>query len=283
MVLYEFSGVSGWGPSSRRRMPTQARPSGRGDFSMAIAVFGHLAERIGRLWLAPGPTPPTASVRSDASTSSTSARSPATSSTGCSTSLLRTAATVAEAQHSADDATGEPFVPSRTMTRVPSHLRSRLVDALVVLPILAVVILGTAHIPVAADDRPMDALAYVCGVVGTLALVFWKRSPVVVVGIVGITTAVYVGRGYARARRCRRDPWHCSLSATPLPRRVGWILPQGCSPLPPSAAPGLQARRDHPSAVLVGWASAAVWPDSIAAPPDPPTTASVAPTPRSKR
>ena len=76
---------------------------------------------------------------------------------------------------------------------------TRLVDvALVVLPILAVVILGTIHIPVDADDRPMDALAYACGIVGTLSLVFWRHWPVAVVGVVAVTTAVYVGRGVRR-------------------------------------------------------------------------------------
>jgi len=57
MVLYEFSSgepeAAGELASAYSGAGGPARVVGRGDFSMTIAVLGHLAERIGRLWLAP--------------------------------------------------------------------------------------------------------------------------------------------------------------------------------------------------------------------------------------
>ncbi len=136
--------------------------------------------------------------------------------------------------------------------------RPRLVDVLVVLPILAVVILGTAHIPVDADDRPMDALAYVCGVVGTLALVFWRRWPVVVVGIVAITTAVYVGRGYAGGPALLPGPLALLAVGYATPRRVGWIAAAGYVAIAAVARLVFGDAEITQFLILVGWASAAV-------------------------
>ena len=103
------------------------------------------------------------------------------------------------------------------------------------------------HIPVDASDRPMDALAYVCGVVGTLALVFWRRWPVVVVGIVAITTAVYLGRGYAGGPALLPGPLALLAVGYPAPSRRLDRLPLATSPLQPSRA-GVRRRRDHPVA-----------------------------------
>jgi hypothetical protein len=57
MVLFEFTNGE---PELARELVAaysvaggRARVGGRGDFSMTIAVLGHIAERIGRLWLAP--------------------------------------------------------------------------------------------------------------------------------------------------------------------------------------------------------------------------------------
>jgi Ser/Thr protein kinase RdoA (MazF antagonist) len=58
MVLYEFSdGETAQALELAAAYADAGGPGrvvGRGDFSMTIAVLGHIAERIGRLWLAPG-------------------------------------------------------------------------------------------------------------------------------------------------------------------------------------------------------------------------------------
>jgi signal transduction histidine kinase len=127
-----------------------------------------------------------------------------------------------------------------------------------VLPILAIVLLGTANIPVDGDNRPMDALAYVCAVVGALALVFWRRWPVAVVGIVAISTAVYAGRGYAGGPALLPGPLALLAVGYGSPRRVAWIAAAGY------VATAAIARLVFGDAditqvlVLVGWAAAAV-------------------------
>jgi signal transduction histidine kinase len=81
---------------------------------------------------------------------------------------------------------------SRASSRWP-----RPVDIAAVAVVLAVVILGTRNIPVEADDREMDALAYGCGVVGAVAVLFWRKWPLGVAAVATLCMAVYHGREYA--------------------------------------------------------------------------------------
>jgi signal transduction histidine kinase len=131
-------------------------------------------------------------------------------------------------------------------------------DFVVVLPVLAVVLLGTANFPLEADDRPMDAVAYACGVIGALALAFWRRWPVHVVGTVAVTTAVYVGRGYAGGPALLPGPLALLALGYAAPRRVGWIA-AACYVATAAIARLVFGNADvTPLLVLVGWASAAV-------------------------
>ncbi len=142
--------------------------------------------------------------------------------------------------------------------RAASRRVPRLVDLALVVPVIAVVILGTIHIPVDPGDRPMDALAYVCGIVGAASLVFWRRSAVAVVGVVLITTAIYSARDYAGGPALLPGPLALLALGYTAPRRVGWI---GAASY---VVVTILVRFAADNAVLgellilVGWASAAV-------------------------
>ena len=94
--------------------------------------------------------------------------------------------------------------------------------------------------------------------VGTLALVFWRRWPVVVVGIVAITTAVYVGRGYAGGPALLPGPLALLAVGYATPRRVGWIAAAGYVAMAAVARLVFGDAEITQLLVLVGWASAAV-------------------------
>ena len=93
----------------------------------------------------------------------------------------------------------------------------------------------------------MGALAYVCGVVGALALAFWRHWPVLVVGIVAVTTAG------VRPGLVVTLPAPLALLALgyAAPRRVGWIAAAGVAAAVAAwcSAAGIQLL------VLIGWAS----------------------------
>ena len=140
----------------------------------------------------------------------------------------------------------------------PTSRAPRLVDVALVVPVLAIVILGTVNIPVEAGDRPMDALAYACGIVGALSLVFWRHWGVAVVGVVAVTTAVYAAREYAGGPALLPGPLALLALGYTAPRRIGWI---GAAGYVAVAAVARLALGDEDVAyllVVAGWASAAV-------------------------
>jgi signal transduction histidine kinase len=127
-----------------------------------------------------------------------------------------------------------------------------------VLPILAAVILGTMNIPVEAGDRPMDALAYACGIIGAVSLMFWRHWAIAVVGVIAVTTAVYTARDYAGGPALLPGPLALLALGYSAPRRVAWIGAAGY------VATAVVARLagGNPEfgelLIIVGWTSAAV-------------------------
>src|SRR6266508_3284501 len=133
----------------------------------------------------------------------------------------------------------------------------RPIDLLVV-PIIAIDIVGTAHLDLAADDRAVDALAYACGIAGAAVLVCWRRWAVAVTAVVAVTTAVYVARNYPGGPALLPGPLALVALGATTQRRVGWLGAAGY------VAVAIAARLVSGHAeliellVLVGWAGAAV-------------------------
>jgi signal transduction histidine kinase len=132
------------------------------------------------------------------------------------------------------------------------------VDLALVVPVLATVTLGTAHIPVEGGDRPMDALAYVCAIVGATSLVFWRRSAVAVVGVVLVTTAIYSARDYAGGPALLPGPLALLALGYTAPRRVGWIGAASYVVVTIVVRFAVDNAPLGELLVLVGWASAAL-------------------------
>jgi signal transduction histidine kinase len=143
-------------------------------------------------------------------------------------------------------------------SRAATGRAPRLLDVVLVVPVLVVVVLGTINIPVEPGDRPMDALAYACGIIGALSLVFWRHWAVVVVGVVAITTAVYSARDYAGGPALLPGPLALLALGATTPRRVGWIGAAGYVVIAVVTRLALGDADIGELLVLVGWASAAV-------------------------
>jgi signal transduction histidine kinase len=147
------------------------------------------------------------------------------------------------------------------MTEAERATRSRaprLVDVVLVLPILVIVILGTIHIPVEAGDRPMDALAYACGIIGAGSLLFWRHWGLAVVGIVAVTTAVYSAREYAGGPALLPGPLALLALGYTAPRRVGWIGAAGYVAVAVVVRLAVGDADLGPLLIIAGWAVAAV-------------------------
>lgn len=134
----------------------------------------------------------------------------------------------------------------------------RPIDLAVVAVVLALVLVGTANIDVDADNRPMDALAYACGVVGTLSLLLWRRAVVVVAAVVAVTTAVYAARNYAGGPALLPGPLALLALGYSTSRRVAWTGAAGYVVVAVLARLLLGNADFAELLVLVGWSSAAV-------------------------
>jgi signal transduction histidine kinase len=140
----------------------------------------------------------------------------------------------------------------------PASRAPRLVDVALAVPVLAIVILGTIHIPVETGDRPMDAIAYACGIIGALSLVFWRHWAVAVVGIVAVTTAVYSAREYAGGPALLPGPLALLALGYTAPRRVGWIGAAGYVAVAVAVRVAVGDAVLGELLIIVGWAFAAV-------------------------
>jgi signal transduction histidine kinase len=134
----------------------------------------------------------------------------------------------------------------------------RPVDVAVVAVVLTVVILGTIHVPVEAGDREKDALAFLCGIVGTVALLFWRRWPLHVTGVVAVTTAVYAARNYPDGPALLPGPLALLALGYAAPRRAGWLGAAGYVAVTVVARLTFGDWEWANVLILVGWATAAV-------------------------
>jgi signal transduction histidine kinase len=134
----------------------------------------------------------------------------------------------------------------------------RPLDVALVLPIIAAVILGTVHRDVEAGERAIDAVAYATGIVGAGSLAFWRRWSSVVTGIVAITTAVYVARGYDEGPALLPGPLALLALGYTTPRRIGWIGTAGYVAAAVAARLWAGDLAAGELLLAVGWASAAV-------------------------
>jgi signal transduction histidine kinase len=131
-------------------------------------------------------------------------------------------------------------------------------DLAMVVPVVAVVIVGTIHLPVEHGERPIDAIAYLCGIGGAVALAFWRRAPLFVLGIVAVTTAVYSARNYTGGPALLPGPLALLLVGYATPRRTGWIAAAGFVGVTMVARLWFGKLTIVEMLVLVGWSAAAV-------------------------
>jgi signal transduction histidine kinase len=107
--------------------------------------------------------------------------------------------------------------------RVIEHGWPHPLDIAGALAVVGIVILGTKNIDGVTDDRAMDWLAYAFGITGAVSLAFWRCWSVPVTGIVAVTFAVYVARGYTEGPSLLPGPLALLALGYGAQRRVGWI------------------------------------------------------------
>jgi signal transduction histidine kinase len=143
------------------------------------------------------------------------------------------------------------------MNTGPRPNAPRWVDVALVLPVLAVVVIGTSQMDVEPGERAPDWLAYVCGIVGVSALVFWRRWAIYVTGVVATTMFVYLARNYAGGPAHLAGPLSLLALGYTAPRRVAWA---GAAGLAAVAAVGgvIGSGFGLQQVIAFGWGYAAV-------------------------
>ena len=124
--------------------------------------------------------------------------------------------------------------------------------------IVFVVVMGTTNIDPSAAERSVDALAYVCGIGAALALLLWRRFPLVMIGIVATAIFTYLARSYPPGPALLPGPLSLVLLGFRAKRPVAWA---GALVVWASVALGLlvgDGRGDALAVAAVGWALAAV-------------------------
>lgn len=139
-----------------------------------------------------------------------------------------------------------------------STSRPRGADVAVVLPIVALVVIGTSQIDGDAGTRLPDALAFACGVVGAASLAWWRHWSAVVTAVVTVSIAVYLARDYPGGPALLPGPLSLLALGYTSSRRVAWI---GAAGLAGVTGIGRLFADETPWAhvlVILGWAAAAV-------------------------
>lgn len=134
----------------------------------------------------------------------------------------------------------------------------RRVDLVVVMLLLVLVMIGTSRIEPEPADRPVDWLAFVCGAVAVLALMWWRHWAVAVAGVVSIVIGVYLARRYPAGPVLLPGPLAMFSLGYVESRRVSWM---GVGGLLVTVAIGLViAEEELPLHLLffLGWGAAAV-------------------------
>ncbi len=105
---------------------------------------------------------------------------------------------------------------------VPPHLRRR-VDVAAALVVAGLVVFGTAQVGAEPGERAVDAVAFACGGIGSVSLMWWRRWAVPVAGVVSAAIAVYLARGYPGGPAVLPVPLSMLALGFVAPRRVAWI------------------------------------------------------------
>lgn len=109
-----------------------------------------------------------------------------------------------------------------TDERAPLPFGVRWPDVALAAVVVAVVILGTAHIEQEDAARAHDAVAFVCGIAGGLSLAVWRRFTLVMVGVVAVTMFVYLVRGYPGGPALLPGPIAAGFLGYRTPRPLVW-------------------------------------------------------------
>lgn len=137
-------------------------------------------------------------------------------------------------------------------SRVP-----RWIDVALVVPLIAVVVIGMWRIDSESGDRPVDWLAYALGVTGVSSLAFWRRSAPWVTALAATVMFVYLARDYTGGPALLAGPLSLLALGYTVPRRMAWI---GAAGLAVAATVGgaLGKGLGLPGVIAFGWSFAAV-------------------------
>jgi signal transduction histidine kinase len=137
--------------------------------------------------------------------------------------------------------------------------RTHVAELVAVAAIVLVVVMGTAHIEPNGSERAVDALAYVCGIGGALALLLWRRAPVAMLAVVALEIFVYLARAYPPGPALMPGPICLVLLGVRERRPVAW---SGALVMMAAVTGGLlvgDGRGDRLALAAVGWTLAAVF------------------------
>ena len=84
--------------------------------------------------------------------------------------------------------------------------------------VLFVIVLGTSHIGTDGSERPVDAGAYLLGIGAGLALLLWRRLPLVMVTVVAGALFTYLAAAYPAGPTLMTGPISLVLLGVRLPR-----------------------------------------------------------------
>jgi signal transduction histidine kinase len=124
--------------------------------------------------------------------------------------------------------------------------------------LVLVVVMGTAKIEPSGAERPVDALAYVCGIGAVLALLLWRRYPLAMIGVVAAAIFTYLARSYPPGPALLPGPLSLVLLGFRVKRSVAWT---GALVVWAAVTLGLtvgEGRGDRLALAAVGWTLAAV-------------------------
>ena len=108
-------------------------------------------------------------------------------------------------------------------TRQATRSLPRRLDVVVVLALVVLVLVGTSQVEVEPTERPVDGLAFACGVVAAASLVLWRRWPVAVAAVVSVAIGVYLGRRYPPGPVFLPGPLAMFALGFLSSRRVAWL------------------------------------------------------------
>ena len=137
--------------------------------------------------------------------------------------------------------------------------RTAVAELVAVAAILLVVVMGTAHVEPESAERAVDALAFVCGIGGALALLLWRRAPMAMVAVVAVEIFVYFARAYPPGPALLPGPISLVLLGMRARRSVAW---SGALAMLAAVSGGLligDGPSDRLALAAVGWTLAAVF------------------------